>query len=1235
MIQSVTRCFCVFLFLAWPLTIPLYAQKEISLDVLTPNTNSSPSPVPKSTAYELSVTTQVVQNANCNQNGIISAQAKDGLPPYEYQIVKAIPPGSSPIPPPPPTPSGTWVTSNIFNVEEGTYLIIVRDQMGMEASTTQTITKDSVPKVQFALENSCVPEGTFEIVLEATNPGIPPYFLSSNGSVFEPISLPHTLYNQNSGDYNMIIKDSNGCENRQTILIHAPLVLSIKACTPPSCLSNNGIIELVANRGSSNLEYSLNGGLPTANPIFSNLSSGQYTARVEDKITGCFDEIEVDVTSATAVTGLKLIPTAVKCNGGNDGTIKAILDPSSLGINDNPMYTYSIDNIHFQESNVFSGLAAGGYTVKVISGRGCVATDTIIITEPNAISITAPKVVPFGCSTTNNLNYAIISAGESSGGSGTYTQYEFVKNNNRVQFGSMPMYIESDLSGGVYTIKVSDTNGCSATSTDVTLNPFVSLEKIKITTLSSISCRSPETIQVSAETKGGIPINLEYSLVDIDLETGITGTTYPLQINTTGIFSGLSKGNYSINVLNQDTGCRLQEIYSVKNPNTFDLTIDSIVGVSCHGGNNSTAQLIFIDKNSATTVAAFNYEIRNQLDTIVQQNSISGIVPVSLGNLTAGIYSVKATLSNTPFCSSTKIFSISEPEPLVATLILKTPLRCDVQPLVELNVSGGTAQYTYGKDGTIYSNTLFDTSQQLAVGIGTYSFFVKDANGCVSKSNTVVIDSIPGLKVEVDEALAKINCKGDATATLTATAFGALGTYRYSLLDEVGTSIRPVQSSGIFTLLAAGKYKIMVESGDCTPEVSRLITITEPAEKLSATFSVIDVLCAGATNGKIQITLVGGTAEKMVAISPNLSQFVTTTLFDNLASGSYDVLVKDALGCFEKKTVTIQEPLALAIHTISSSIVQERCFDDKNAQFSIAISGGIKPYAVSLDRPTGPFEKGIATQTQFDFTNLSGGSHIVYIKDANNCYFEWNVILNESVKINSTTIVNYDCVSNAQHNLVTVNLETSSTDFNLVQFALDGGIFQSSNLFSNLSPGDHFIRVKHNNGCNKDSPIFTIENIEPLTLTLKEGGLNEIIAVANGGGGNYKYAFNGEINGTNPSYGYSKTQDILATVADANGCYTSVSQKFNFIDICTPNYFTPNGDGINDTWEPGCTQNFKNLTFLLFDRYGRELGNFHFGESWNGKYQGIELPSGDYWYVLKLNAATDDREFVGHFTLYR
>ena len=138
-----------------------------------------------------------------------------------------------------------------------------------------------------------------------------------------------------------------------------------------------------------------------------------------------------------------------------------------------------------------------------------------------------------------------------------------------------------------------------------------------------------------------------------------------------------------------------------------------------------------------------------------------------------------------------------------------------------------------------------------------------------------------------------------------------------------------------------------------------------------------------------------------------------------------------------------------------------------------------------------------------------------------------------------------------------------------------------------------------------------------------------------GGGGNYTFTFEGGYYDTTPNYIYYATQDYLVTVQDGNGCTTTATQKFYYIDICIPNYFTPNGDGLNDTWAPGCTINYKNLTYTVLDRYGREIENFRLGESWDGKYQGVELPSGDYWYVLKLNDPKDDREFVGHFTLYR
>jgi large repetitive protein len=54
----------------------------------------------------------------------------------------------------------------------------------------------------------------------------------------------------------------------------------------------------------------------------------------------------------------------------------------------------------------------------------------------------------------------------------------------------------------------------------------------------------------------------------------------------------------------------------------------------------------------------------------------------------------------------------------------------------------------------------------------------------------------------------------------------------------------------------------------------------------------------------------------------------------------------------------------------------------------------------------------------------------------------------------------------------------------------------------------------------------------------------------------------------------------------------------------------------------------------VYDRYGRKLIELPEGKFWDGKYNGQELPSGDYWYVIRVDARNDS-EYVGHFTLYR
>ena len=191
-------------------------------------------------------------------------------------------------------------------------------------------------------------------------------------------------------------------------------------------------------------------------------------------------------------------------------------------------------------------------------------------------------------------------------------------------------------------------------------------------------------------------------------------------------------------------------------------------------------------------------------------------------------------------------------------------------------------------------------------------------------------------------------------------------------------------------------------------------------------------------------------------------------------------------------------------------------------------------------------------------------------------------------------------------------------------------------MFVNVPPGlDYSISVRHTNGCEQTTETFDITQYDPLMLTLEDGELNEIVAVTTGGAGSYEYTLNGESYGSTDKFIIYASGDYTVTVTDRNGCVATATRYFEYIDVCISNYFTPNGDGDQDQWGPGCTSQYKELTFDIFDRYGRVVATLGVGDKWDGKYNGSELPTGDYWYVLKLNDPKDDREFVGHSTLYR
>jgi len=472
--------------------------------------------------------------------------------------------------------------------------------------------------------------------------------------------------------------------------------------------------------------------------------------------------------------------------------------------------------------------------------------------------------------------------------------------------------------------------------------------------------------------------------------------------------------------------------------------------------------------------------------------------------------------------------------------------------------------------------------------------------------------------------------------SILANATGGLGNYVYILQDNLGNVVTAPQTSpGFFTELFAGDYVVLVESGDCAT-TSTPISITEPDNPVSATLNINNVSCAGSNNGSIEVIATGGTGIIKYAISPQLNQFFDINTFENLAPDDYTIIVQDELGCYLTLDVTITEPQPVILSIVPNSLIPEVCTDALEGEFSIAISGGTLPYSVSLDSYDGPYTTGNATQTEFYFNNLGGGDHIVFVKDAEGCESEWNITFPESVSILPEVVIENICDNNVQGNIVTVTVDPSIEDLTLLEYSLNGGPYQASNVFTNLPEGTgYYIEVMHENLCVQRTELFDIDTVAPVTLTLAEGGLNEFIATAAGGRGDYQYTLNGEDVGSENTYIITESGLYTVTVTDSSGCFATAQIELEFQDICITNWFTPNGDGNYDTWAPGCTENYPDLTFDIFDRYGRKIATYRVGESWDGRYDGRELPSGDYWFVVQTNDETNDKEFVGHFTLYR
>lgn len=356
-------------------------------------------------------------------NGTATVSATGGSPAYIYSW----------------SPSG-GNSSAATGLSAGNYTVIVTDAVGCTATVTVSITQPATAltaSVSSSTNVSCNggSNGSATVTAGGGTPAYTYAWSPSGGNLFAATGL-------SAGNYTVTVTDANGCTQTATVSITQPNALSVSInSTQTGCTVNNGTA--TANPSGGTLPYTYNWNNGQTAQTATGLSAGNYSVVITDS-QGCTSSTTIAVTTINGPTAAVSAGNNVSCNGGNDGTATVSVSGGS------PAYTYSW-NPSGGTSSAATGLSAGNYTVTVTDANGCTDTATVAITQPSVLSVTISSTNVL-CNTTNTGT----AAASASGGTSPYT-YQWSN--------SATTSAISNLTAQIYSVTITDTNGCTQSTT--------------------------------------------------------------------------------------------------------------------------------------------------------------------------------------------------------------------------------------------------------------------------------------------------------------------------------------------------------------------------------------------------------------------------------------------------------------------------------------------------------------------------------------------------------------------------------------------------------------------------------------------------------------------------------------------------------------------------------------------------------------------------------------------------
>lgn len=421
---------------------------------------------------------------------------------------------------------------------------------------------------------------------------------------WQPGNLTGATQNSlSAGTYTVTATDANGCTGTTTITITQPAAaISLQtSSTSADCGQNNGSATVVASGGTGAYTYSWtpSGGNGS---VAQNIPAGSYTVTVQDA-NNCTATATVSVQNTNGPVVTLVSQENVTCNGGSNGNAVISITQGTLPYT----ITWSPSG---GTATTASNLTAGTYVATVTDGGGCIATQNVSITEPTAIQL-AFDSEPADCGFSNGS--ATVTA---TGGTGTYTYAWSPSGGSGAT--------ANGLSGGNYTVTVTDASNCTGTGSVEVLITVVDSTLSMVTTVTDETCAGNDGTASVMASNGNPPYSYLWSAGN-DIDSSFTG--------------GLSSGTYTITVSD--------ECYSITQEVTIekDFVVPPKAIPNIFTPNGDGTNDIYTVNDQFESVTNFSCVIYNRWGVAVYKSSDKTIT-WKPKNITDGTYFIVLTYTD-------------------------------------------------------------------------------------------------------------------------------------------------------------------------------------------------------------------------------------------------------------------------------------------------------------------------------------------------------------------------------------------------------------------------------------------------------------------------------------------------------------------------------------------------------------------------------------------------------------